>query len=536
MRSGHLIQGSNVCVENDVCTPSTIIVNTPETTIHLGTSLNPENIREGSDVYFDCYVKAEPPVYKVEWRHNGRMLNHNVGQGVIISNQSLVLQGVSRSSAGNYSCVGYNTEGDGESSPFYLNVLYAPTCKPNQNRVHGIAKQERANISCEVDSNPTDVTFRWTFNNSAESMAVAPTKIEMHGTSSTVTYTPTSELDYGTLLCWATNRIGHQKVPCVYHIIAAGKPDPVHNCSVANASMSSFSIRCLEGFNGGIPQQFLLEVRDPAAGGALTANMTSTLPRFQVLGMLPSMNYEAFVFSFNSKGRGDPVQLSAATLRLPEKQLNEPERSRGVFRMTPVMTVVVGVVSSLFLVACLVAAVLRLQCSRDDDPLRRALKPDTPPALKTPGSSPKCDMPPESDNPDIIPQPNSDEEEHEFMRKRQLVSTIETRTSPSRSLLQPGPYPGYCTLRNGGMPLQDLGSLPTKAPTADANMFAGGGGCTLPRHWGGVPPRNVTLAYQTGAPLPTVRGIAVLPPEPHHQHPDSNPQTPLMGTKRESQV
>lgn len=43
--------------------------------------------------------------------------------GIIISNQSLVLQGVERKSAGNYTCVGYNTEGDGESSPFYLNVM-----------------------------------------------------------------------------------------------------------------------------------------------------------------------------------------------------------------------------------------------------------------------------------------------------------------------------------------------------------------------------------------------------------------------------
>lgn len=40
--------------------------------------------------------------------------------------------------------------------------------------------------------------------------------------SSVVTYTPVTELDYGTLLCWATNSIGSQRVPCVYHIIAAG--------------------------------------------------------------------------------------------------------------------------------------------------------------------------------------------------------------------------------------------------------------------------------------------------------------------------
>lgn len=53
----------------------------------------------------------------------GRTLNHNVGAGVIVSNHSLVLQGVGRRTAGNYTCVGFNTEGDGESLPFHLNVM-----------------------------------------------------------------------------------------------------------------------------------------------------------------------------------------------------------------------------------------------------------------------------------------------------------------------------------------------------------------------------------------------------------------------------
>lgn len=42
------------------------------------------------------------------------------------------------------------------------------------------------------------------------------------GTSSIVTYTPMTELDYGTLLCVATNRIGRQRIPCAFHVIAAG--------------------------------------------------------------------------------------------------------------------------------------------------------------------------------------------------------------------------------------------------------------------------------------------------------------------------
>ncbi|KAJ3638861.1 hypothetical protein MTP99_002191 [Tenebrio molitor] len=194
---------------------------TPEAKIILGTSLNPEAIREGADVYFDCIINAHPPVYKVEWRHNGKLLNINVPAGIIITNQSLVLQGVSRSTAGNYTCVGYNTEGDGESNAFYLNVMYAPTCKPNQTRIYGVAKQEQAQITCQVDANPPDIQFRWTFNNSADSVDVAQSHIARSGTSSVVSYTPMTELDYGTLLCYASNRIGTQRVPCVFHIIAA---------------------------------------------------------------------------------------------------------------------------------------------------------------------------------------------------------------------------------------------------------------------------------------------------------------------------
>lgn len=175
----------------------------------------------------------------------------------------------------------------------------APTCAPNQQRIYGVAKQEQAQIKCVVDANPSDVEFKWTFNNSAESIDVAnnhvsrsgiiyytysiilytrfrnfqsaPTpsssfssfdEIPFHlhnkrnntnehwdhaslnarsdwlpfciystctyfyymltGTLSVVTYTPMTELDYGTLLCIATNRIGRQRAPCAFHVIAAG--------------------------------------------------------------------------------------------------------------------------------------------------------------------------------------------------------------------------------------------------------------------------------------------------------------------------
>lgn len=38
--------------------------------LQLGSSLNPEDIEEGDDCYFECKIEANPRTYKVVWRHN----------------------------------------------------------------------------------------------------------------------------------------------------------------------------------------------------------------------------------------------------------------------------------------------------------------------------------------------------------------------------------------------------------------------------------------------------------------------------------
>lgn len=60
-------------------------------------------------------------------------------------------------------------------------------------------------------------------------------------------YTPSSEMDYGTILCWASNLAGRQNEPCVYHVIAGGKPDPPYNCTLLNQTTESVDVYCLGG-------------------------------------------------------------------------------------------------------------------------------------------------------------------------------------------------------------------------------------------------------------------------------------------------
>lgn len=42
----------------------------PIVTLKMGSSLNPDDIKEGDDVYFECLIQSNPKFYKLSWFHN----------------------------------------------------------------------------------------------------------------------------------------------------------------------------------------------------------------------------------------------------------------------------------------------------------------------------------------------------------------------------------------------------------------------------------------------------------------------------------
>ena len=87
-----------------------------------------------------------------------------------------------------------------------------PMCKEGKAEVVvGALKQETVSLFCTVDSHPPPLTFHWTFNNSGELN-------ERPEHNSILNYTPATDMDYGTIACWASNQVGKQRAPCLFQV------------------------------------------------------------------------------------------------------------------------------------------------------------------------------------------------------------------------------------------------------------------------------------------------------------------------------
>ncbi|XP_033217421.1 nephrin-like [Belonocnema kinseyi] len=333
------------------------VVYPPSVSLSLGSTLSPEDIKEGDDVYFECHIKANPPWSKLSWIHNGEVLTHNTSARIIRSNQSLVLQSITRGSAGLYACAAANSLGETRSEPLRFRVKYSPVCKDDRVVVVGASRGETLDIACRIEADPPAHRFRWKFNNSGETVDVPVDRfsIDPKNGLSILKYTPATELDYGTLSCWADNVVGEQSKQCLFQLVAAGKPFSVRNCTLANQTYTSVEVKCVAGYDGGLPQKFMLEVYqgDMETNKRPLYNLsTSDEPFFALSGLEASVEagIHVAIYGVNAKGRSQPVILSEVTFRDAEKRTGQDV---GIV-LSPLIGVVVGAIVTLGLIVMIV--------------------------------------------------------------------------------------------------------------------------------------------------------------------------------------
>ncbi|KAF8773656.1 Neural cell adhesion molecule 2 like protein [Argiope bruennichi] len=334
----------------------------PQLSLALGASQQYEHIREGSDVYFDCNIQANPPVTSVSWKLHSRPLEHQPAAGIIIRNHSLLLQSVGRRHRGKYQCLATNTEGEGVSEEAELMVQFSPVCISGQKRAYAVAKHEEVNVTCEVDADPDDIQFRWMFNNTSETIDIIT--FTSSATQSIASYVPRSKMDYGTLSCWGRNSIGVQRQPCIFSIVPAGPPDPLQNCTLVSFSSTTFVVNCTQGVDdGGMKPKFhLIAVSMRDSKDIKNISLVNDEPEFLVRGLNPGTTYELVMYASNAKGRSTTIELLATTLYRAERRTgDEPP-----IAISAVLAVLMGLVGALVLLAIIIIFIMKSRSSSDN--------------------------------------------------------------------------------------------------------------------------------------------------------------------------
>uniref|UniRef100_A0A182NUX3 Ig-like domain-containing protein n=1 Tax=Anopheles dirus TaxID=7168 RepID=A0A182NUX3_9DIPT len=201
---------------------------------------------------------------------------------------------------------------------------------PNRNGILiGASRNENVEIPCHIFADPPARSFHWRFNNSAEIVQVDAHRFTSQGNISILNYVPVTDqcweprlksasgADYGTLTCWAVNEVGPQSQPCTFQLVLADLPSPVSNCSLPNRTQQFAEIQCTPGYDGGLPQVFVLELVSKRTG-TRRFNFSNKNEPFFVLDRLEKLSalmtlennsLSCVVYALNQKGRSTPVLI-----------------------------------------------------------------------------------------------------------------------------------------------------------------------------------------------------------------------------------
>ncbi|TRY72296.1 hypothetical protein TCAL_11263 [Tigriopus californicus] len=334
----------------------------PIVQLGLGRSIQPDDIKERDDVYFECDVKANPPIQGIEWQHNGKTLEHNVARGVILSNQSLVIQRISRDDAGEYVCKAENAHGAGKSNPVLLGIKYRPVCQHGgESPQFGVVQGGNVTLQCDVLANPPVHQFRWWVNKDGKAIEVRPEDIRSLESSSSIVYSPESELDYGSVSCMATNTIGRQNHPCTFIITAATKPRRPENCNVHNSTNGGghqiLELKCDPPYDGGLDTSFVLEIYDTKTN-RLRHNFTSQRAPHFVLRDLRSLHPLRFrLYAVNARGVSENSEIPVVMVNQPEKHTDTITVSSGI-NTDSIVLMICGLAIALLIVLFFVGLVI----------------------------------------------------------------------------------------------------------------------------------------------------------------------------------
>ncbi|XP_053206149.1 uncharacterized protein LOC128390460 [Panonychus citri] len=351
------------------------VVHKPKVTVNLGANLNPNNIKEGIDVILECNIIANPNIFEIGWTFNDNPVISNLSDGLIVSNNFLVLQKVKKSHRGNYQCIAINSVGEGRSNHFFLRVQFAPICKPDQQLVYPIGASEETLISCSVDADPDQISFKWYLNSSSTNYGI--NNYTVNETTSYLLYSPKNRYGYGSIYCTSSNSIGHQKDPCSFNIIPPGIPVKVENCTMKNQSLTGLLVDCSTTPLTGPSPIYIIDVYKAKTREKIKSLTNRDRPTFLLQDLSPQGYYELYVYSKTTGGQSDPVSLKASlsSTTMTHNQMKQDITREDTY--SPLLVILMAIVGTILIIIIMIILAIRIKSHRVEVTDRRQVGPST---------------------------------------------------------------------------------------------------------------------------------------------------------------
>merc|ERR1719422_2793731 len=312
-------------------------------------------------------IKANPAIYNVTWRHNGKRIEEDLSKGVIISNQTLVLQSVKLDNAGLYTCVASNVVADGESNALHLDIKFAPQCVHEKPEVVWASLGSINSIYCKTKSNPEAKSYSWKFHSSQDKVKhdkeFDRDSFDVDKQESRLNYRVNSNKDYGKLECWAENGAEGDFKPCIFIVTPSVRPGILSGCKMLNKTWDSLHIACrMSQTDIGLSEEqfrYVATVIDRSNNSSKVISFGS--PEFNLSKLDPGTPYSIQLFAENKIGAGPAITLLAETQKLAEKRTAESKialQTVIVSNDNDVIMIIIGIITAIVTVLCCIVIMM----------------------------------------------------------------------------------------------------------------------------------------------------------------------------------
>ncbi|XP_042215655.1 uncharacterized protein LOC121861797 [Homarus americanus] len=325
----------------------------PEVEARLAPALDPNNIEEGDDVYFECQIRANPPESRVLWLHQGRQLHTDKEKRVLAQGRNLVLQRVNRHARGSYQCSVTNPIDTVTSAPTPLDVM-CEYLKVEFMYNESVYEENIMRNRIVLMGDEWEVGIKgWTWRPRPILPVGGPAP-----SCTAQTLTPTPTISTVSSSAWAVTDWAARRSPACSSSPQQGPQSSHHP---ARWSTKRHLPRCVlcSWPDGDLKQYFVTTVRD-AATQETVANVSSPTPTFAVGGLAPGRDYLLLVTAVNTKGRSVPYVIQGFALKVAENKINNSSSTES----SPLLAVFVGVVSGFVFILTVLAVATRSRCRR----------------------------------------------------------------------------------------------------------------------------------------------------------------------------